>query len=419
MLARGSLALGVIALMAVSAAADPAVSTYTIDRLEEIARSVHPNLDAVGAAIEQAEGILRQAQAYPNPTLALAGGRGTPRDGGGSRSEMSFALVQPIELPGVRKWRARIEELRLERAEVERAVALSVIEATVARLAYTVLGAERRVEIVRESALVAERLHELLARRVEFGESSPLEAVRARAEWFARRRNVLDADGALDAARSALNVFCGGQLGASYGVIDRLDGTSPAELPDDLVERMKTANPVLRRAGSTVRQAEAAIESEKKAVLPRIDVVAGHETELDRTANAVGVGVTIPLWNRNRGAIDAATANRRRVTREVDLLLVDLETELSLATAEYRRARAAIELHAEGWTAATEESLRVSTFSFANGEASLLEVLDAQRADLEVQLAEADARTALHLARTEIERLIGGRLDVEVNDEVR
>ena len=68
-------------------------------------------------------------------------------------------------------------------------------------------------------------------------------------------------------------------------------------------------------------------------------------------------------------------------------------------------------------TAAARQSLDIATFSFENGEASLLEVLDAQRAYLEVRVAEVDSWAALNLARTEIERLIGGSLDTEKNDE--
>ena len=410
-------ALCAIAALPLPVAAESPGTTYTIEELTSIARSVHPTLAAVEAGIEQAQGALRQARAYPNPGFALSGGRGKPREGGGSRSESSFELVQPIELPGVRKWRARVTELGLDGAKLERAVAGSVIDAAVARLAYTVLAERRRVEVASESARVAGRLHDFLARRVELGESSPLEAVKARTEWFARRREALDAMGAFDAARSALDLFCGRRLGARYEVIDAPEPALPSELPDDLVERMRAGNPVLARAEAAVRRAAAGIESEGKATLPQIDIFAGHDTELDRTSTNVGVGLRIPLWDRNRGAVDAAAASRRRAAHEKDALSVELETELSRAATEYRRARAALKLHAEGWTAAAEESLRIATFSFESGEAPLFDVLDAQRSNLEVQLAETDAWTALRLARTEIERLIGGPIDLETSHE--
>jgi len=411
--------IGILAASWSAAAAEPRSSPYTIDELKALARSVHPTLEAVEAGIEQAAGALRQAHAYPNPSFAITGGRGRPRDGGGSRSEASLELEQPIELPGVRKWRTRLAELGARGAEVERAVAGSVVDATVARLSYGVLGERRRVDIARESAYVAGRLHELLEQRAELGESSHLEAVKARAEWFARRRDVLDAESGLEASREALDLFCGRRLGPAYDIADMLDETAAFELPPDLFERLRVANPVLLRAGVAVEEAEARIENARKEILPRIDLLARHDTELDRTGTSLGAGLAIPLWSRNRGAIEAATANRKRASSDVAVLRVDLESELVQVSTEYERALAAIRLHREGWTAAAEQSVAIATFSFENGEASLLDVLDAQRAHLEVSLAEADSWTALKIARAEIERLIGGPLDTETNDETR
>jgi len=407
--------LGMIAALWIPAAAETSTSSYTVEELKVVARHLHPTLESVEAGVGVATGALRQARAYPNPFLAVAGGSGRPRDGGESRSEASFALLQPILLPGVRKWRARVAELGVRGAEVEQVVAESLVDATVASLAYTVLRDRRRTEIARESAGIAGRLHELLARRVELGESPPLEAVKARTEWFARRRNVLDAESALAAARSALNLFCGGRLGLRYDVLDTLEQVGAVELPVNLEERLRRTNPVLLRAGVAVYEAEARIENQRKETMPRIDVFAGHDTELDRTATNLGVGLTIPLWNRNRGAVRAAIADRRRVASEANSLMLDLESDLVRATTEYARALAAIRLHREGWTAAAMQSL--ATFSFDNGEASLLDVLDAQRGYLEVSVAEADSWAELNLARAEIERLIGGSLETETNDE--
>jgi cobalt-zinc-cadmium efflux system outer membrane protein len=411
--------LGIVAVSWAPAAAQIRAPSYSIEDLQGIARAAHPTLAAAESGIEQAEGLLRRARSYPNPTLNVAGGRGRPRDGGESKAESSFQLTQPIELPGVRKWRARVAELGLHRSEVERALARSVVDAAAARLAFTVLGGRRRVEIARESADVAVRLQRLLERRVELGESPPLEAVKARAEWFARRRDLIDAEGALRAARSALNVLCGGRLEAGYEVTEPGDPEAPAELPADLLARMAADSPVLHRARIALDTAEAAAESERKGIPPRINVLAAHERELDRTGTSVGVGISLPLWNRNRGAVEAALANRSRLSAEADALLYDLEARLAQVAADYERARAAIELHRTGWTDAAAESLRIATFSYENGEASLLDVLDAQRANLEVRLAEADSWTTLRTARTEIEVLIGGPLEPEAHDETR
>lgn len=410
MCGRSLFMLGMFAGVWTPTAAETIAVSYTLEELRVVARATYPTLDSADAGVELAAGALRQARAHPNPTFTAAAGRGRPRDGGDSRSEVSFEFAQPIELPGVRRWRARVAELGVRGAEFERSVAESLVDSAVARLAYSVMEAAHRVDIAHESARVAGRLHELLARRVEVGESPPLEAVRALTEWFARRRDLLQAEGELAAARTVLNLFCGERLGAGYELVDLVDRSGAGDLPADLVDRLRARNPILLRAGVSIEEAGAGVETARQEAAPRLEIFAGHATELDRTATSVGAGLTIPLWNRNRGAIQSAAAHRRRAASDASALSLELETELGRAVAEYTRSLGLTRLHAEGWSAAAQQALDIATFSFENGEASLLDVLDAQRAYLEVRLAEANSRAALNLARTEIERLIGGPL---------
>jgi cobalt-zinc-cadmium efflux system outer membrane protein len=400
-------------------AAEERGPSYSLSELRAIARSVHPTLESAEASLEAARGLLRQARAYPNPKMAVVFGRGRPRDGGDSRSESQFVLAQPIEVSGIRKWRARLAEASLRGAEVDRILAEIQVDFAVARLAYSVILEERRTEIARESAGVAGRLHELLTRRSELGESSPLEVAKARTEWFARRRAVLDAESALDAARDALRRFCRDTLPTLYVISETLTESRAMDLPADLMGRLRSRNPLLLRAGIAAAEAQARIEVTRKERFPVIELMADHEKELDRVGTSVGVGLTIPLWNRNRGAIAAATADQMAVSADARALALELETSLVQASAAYRRALAAVRLHQEGWTAAARQSLDIAAFSFENGEASLLEVLDAQRSYLGVNLAEAESWAWLALARADIERLTAGPLALEDTDEAR
>jgi len=410
-----SLAIALVAIAPVIA--EETTTSYSLKELRAIARSAHPTLDSAEAAVHAAAGAVRQARAYPNPGLTLAVGRGRPRDSGESRSENAIDVVQPIELPGVRRWRTRSAELRLRGIELDRVLAETVVDSTVSRLVYTVLLERRRAEIARESEEVARRLQELLKHRVDLGESSPLEAVKARSEWFARRRDVVETENSLAALRFALNLFCGNRLAEGYEIAETLEGPGTIPLPVDLVDRLRARNPVLLRTQVTVEEAQARTELARKEVFPRFDVFAGHETELDRTGASIGVGLTIPLWNHHRGEIAAAAADHLRATADTRGLLLEIETALRQATAAYRGGLAAIRLHQEGWTEVARKSLSIATFSFENGESSLLEVLDAQRSYLDVRLSEAESWASLTLARTEIERLIAGPLETENTDE--
>jgi cobalt-zinc-cadmium efflux system outer membrane protein len=417
--ARWLVSLGIVVAVISPSAAGGAETVFSLEELRAFARAAHPTMESAEAAYTAATSMAAKARAYPNPEIALGVGRGRPRDGGDARSENTIDLVQPIEMPGIRRWRAHSAGLRVRSAEIDRDLAGLVVDSSVSRLAYTVVLEQRRLEVAREIATIASRFHDLLARRVELGESSPMEAIRARAEWFSRRGDVVEAESSHSVALATLNLFCGGRLPERYGVSATLEGPGPVPLPTDLVWRLHDRNPLLQRAAIAAEESKGAITAARKEVFPRLDLVAGHETELDRTAAKVGVAFTIPLWNRNRHGVAVATAEHNRTTAESRTLEIELETALGQAGAAYRRALAAIRLHEEGWTAAARESFQIATFSFENGEASLLEVLDAQRSYLGVKFKEAESWAELALARTEIEQLIAGPLISETNDEKR
>lgn len=407
-----ALALAAAAILPV--AAEPPARSYRLTELQAIARATHPTLASAEAALAAASAAAVDSRAWPNPSVTVALGRGEPRGGGGAnRSEHTVELVQPIERPGLRRWRARAAELGLRVIEAEHAATQAALDAAVSELVVSILVERRRAAIARESADVASRLHDLLARRVEVGESSRLEALAARSEWFARRREVLEASSALEGARAALDALCDDRLPEGYEVAETLEGPGAIALPGDLAERLRAGHPLLRRAGFAIDEAQARAIVARREVLPRVDALAGHETELDRTAASVGLGLTVPLWNRQRGAIAAAAAERDRAAADREGLARELEIALERASAAYGGALAELALHADGWTETARGVLDVATFSFENGEVSLLGVLDAQRSYLGVRRAEAEAWAELALARAEIERLIAGPLVTE------
>jgi outer membrane protein TolC len=61
----------------------------------------------------------------------------------------------------------------------------------------------------------------------------------------------------------------------------------------------------------------------------------------------------------------------------------------------------------------------IAEYSFVNGEASLLELLDAQRGLLAARMDEVEARARLASSTLEIERLLGGKPIQERTDEPR
>ena len=69
-----------------------------------------------------------------------------------------------------------------------------------------------------------------------------------------------------------------------------------------------------------------------------------------------------------------------------------------------------IEVLEKGLLKQAEEALRIAKFSFQQGAASLLEVLDAQRVQRQILFDYAQARFELSVALARLERAVGGML---------
>ncbi len=305
----------------------------------------------------------------------------------------------------------RSAEAAVERARYDHRTLEALLDYEVGRLWAEAVLAERSAEVGAQSEEIARRLLELVERRVEAGEAAPLEALKARTEWFARRRLSVELDQALAAARAALDVICNRSLGRDFALAGNLD--SPRTLPavETLLLRLDGSNPELQAARAVATEAEALLAAERKAALPDLELSVARESELDKEATSGGIALRLPLWNRNRAEVAVADAHLQGAHAELDARRLDLGLELEEAALAYRLAEEHLALYEGGWRDSAARAVEIAEFSYKNGESSLLELLDSQRSFLEVGLAEVEARARLTSARLRIEQLLGLSLD--------
>ena len=121
----------------------------------------------------------------------------------------------------------------------------------------------------------------------------------------------------------------------------------------------------------------------------------------------IGARVSLPLWNRNQGTIEALTAERAGATDTLAARERQARAELDTALLQDREARRAIEQYSAIRELA-RQNVDVFLESYDLGRATLADVLIEQRRYLDVEtgytalLARAyDATVALRLARGE------------------
>ena len=337
-----------------------------------------PSIAAAQAEIDVARGNQRQAGLGPNPELSVevenVAGSGAFR--GLRATEMTLAASQRLELGGKRSARVdaaraetRVAEIRAEMTRVELAqqVRHRFAEAVAARQQVRLAG--QAVERAEELARVANLL-------VETGREPPLRALRADA-------NLGEAEAEL-AAQIAEDENARRLLAALWG-----DATPPASVEEDSLIAYDAAiggRPqhvlAMQLADAELTAAQAVIERERSLRTPDLTLSGGvkRSEEADAQGFIVGASLSLPLGNRNQGAIEAAQASARAAEARRALLLVEAGRTIATARATLAAAEERVDTLETRTVPQAEEALRLADIGYRAGRFSLVELLDAAEA---------------------------------------
>ena len=387
-------------LSAGSAWADPAPSfTELLSRLDQAPATLEAD-----ALTQAAEARARQAGVRPNPTLGLEADSlfGSGPYSGTANAETTLSISQDLELWGRRA--ARVEAARADAGAAARQRDLAVVEAA-GRLALIYAeaeAAERRAELAEESlALTVADARAVLA-LVEQGREPLLRGIQSESEAAAARAARDEAQAERDAAFARLAAVA--MLAVPVTGIDAslLDQTPGAD------REATTAAPTVRVAEAGRDAAERRIAVERIRARPDVNASVGlrrYEAE-DATALTFGISMPLPLFDRNRGNIDAAQAEFRAA--EARLAAVRQEAQADRAAARARLAASASRVGAaDAGVASAEEAYRLSRIGFEAGRISQLELRVTRAGLINARTTAVDARLARVRAEIDLARQDG------------
>src|SRR3989441_5220224 len=295
------------------------------------------------------------------------------------------------------------------------------LTAEVARAYFELRGAQEQLLVARQNAENQRRRFGLTRQRLDAGRGSAFDTERPQAQLSSTLASI--------PAREA-------QVAAAQYRIGTLVGRSPTDLARELeqtgqlpplpeVTTIGTPEAVVRyrpdvAAAERFAAAQGALVGAAKAsYLPRLTIGAsvGYAApEFNSVGNretlryAVGPVITWPGLNLGRGKaeVDAAQAReeaaRGQYGRGVLAAVEDVETSLS----RYRAARLRVErLHDA--SAASERAAELARLRFSEGVTDFLQVLDAERTQLEAQDRLAQGRSDAATAYAALYKAVGGR----------
>ena len=400
LLAAGSAVVAIATAAAAPAWADPAPSYETL--LERIGQTPI-NMEA-GALLDAAEARVRQARTRPNPIVGLTAdgvlGSG-PYDGYGN-AETSLALTQDLELWGRRG--ARVDVARSEAGASALRRDLAGIDAA-GRLALVYAEAEaadRRSQLAQEALTITLADARAALLLVEEGREPLLRGIQAETEAASARASLDEAKAEREAAFARLTATA--MLPTAVTSIDAgvLDRTPSASEPSGSI------SPVVRVAEAERDTAERRIRVERINARPNVSASVGvrrYEAE-DATALTFGVSMPLPLFDRNRGNIQAAQAEFRAAEARLDGARLEEAADRSAALARLNASVSRVGATDAGVTSA-EEAYRLSRLGFEAGRISQLELRASRAALISARTAAVDARLARVRAEIDLARLQG------------
>ena len=392
----------------------PAIAADTIGwTLEAATRRVlnlAPERRGAEAEVATREAELRQAGAWPNPTVDLrADNRLGQEDGRGGTDLTQIALSQPLPLRRLARQRAAAEA-NLESARENRRYQQLLLEREAARVFHALQTAAAR--------------RQLAAERLQLVVESPNAARKAGTDRLVRYLTPLERRRLAILSEEANQAVAAAEREYQKALIDfrallalpvETQAEPAALIPPaaptsfDMLARTLDTHPALAAARKEAEAAQAgiAVAQSQRFADPALnlfrdrDYLAGER----RDVTGVGVSVQIPFWNTNSGTVAKARAEVERTQARFEVLKRDARNRLEQAHTQLLRLLEQTERLRTNLLEPAREVFALTRRGFAAGELNVLTLVDANNTYfdalaryLELQQESALAAAELRLA---------------------
>lgn len=372
-----------------------AIRRLTTESLQ--ARALALQVDAAQAAA-RAEGL------PPNGSLTYS------REDAAGVPETYLLYNQPLSLSGRRRFLRRAAESLADGEATRASLELHLLKVDL-RLAFLdVLLAQEEVKILRRERLRLEEIVEVLRKRERAGESSGYDRVRAERELSLLAAEEGGSEARLANARNMLASFLGSpQPAVSLVAVGALSLPGLPDL-DSLMARSSKRGDIQaeeRAAESATLSAEAA----RRKVLPEPVISGGWKSPVVNGQRDSGyvLSVTVPLPLFDRGRAERERAEFARQAAEARAAAIEMQVRLRVKAAweeTQARLRTAAAFR-DKVVSQTEDLVRTARAAYEGGEMGILELLDAHRSQLEIQIREVGLLAAARRSALDVERWVG------------
>jgi outer membrane protein TolC len=312
----------------------------------------------------------------------------------------------------------------LARAKAE--VARRGLAPTVTKAYYGLLVAQRKYSTAQQALDQAQRALKIGQDLERGGEVAHSDVVKSQLQLNTQQQALRESQLAMETARLDLAVLLYRDFNRNFSVVDDLE-LSPALPPRAEIQTLaERENPALRAAMETLRSARLDTAIARQAYLPTLsaDFVEGIEANAfalhssDAAAKDLGalpnlgyfvtLSLNIPIWDWGvrKSKVQQAQLKEQQSNVELSAAQRQLQRNLQASYGEAQTAREQMDLLRSAVDLASE-SLRLTLSRYQAGEATILELVDAQTTLTQSRNAYDDGILRYRLAVSNLQSLTG------------
>ena len=387
----------------VTAARLPVGANLTLAQAQWLGLSTHPRLQAARHRVAAASGEMVQAGLWPNPQLKvevedIATGRRAFSD-----SELTVSLSQRLPLNGALGLAVRAADQGKSRQKWQYHQQRWQLLADIYLAFYQCLLADARLQQLAKLGQSANNFCSKVQQAVKAGSRPRVDLLRAEVAYATAAMQRDTAQNQRNIVRKRLASLLSlphSQLPECQGEIFTATNLPPLAQLREKLQR----HPQLMEAQGQQRQLQLRKEQAMAARWPNLDLEIGgrHSYSSDENTLLFGVGIDLPVFDRNQGKIAALEAEARAVAAQQRDLSQQLDDRLFAAWNRYRISQAQAQQYRRQILPAASQAVALAEEGYRQGKLSVLAVIDARQTEVRSHLEYLTTLKEMHQAFADV-----------------
>jgi outer membrane protein TolC len=324
---------------------------------------------------------------------------------------------QALSLEGVADYRRTLAAEAVARARSE--IAARGLVVTVVQAYYGFAVGQRRYANAQRAS--SEALHFLdISQKLEHGgEVAHSDVIKAQIQSNQQQRDLQEAELEMNRRRLELAVLIFPDFNQNFNVVDDLQTPEPLPAFQEVETAAANKNPELRAALATLQETKHEVAVAWNGFLPSLSFDYFYGIDANQFATrapdgrhnlgyAASATLQLPVWNWGANRSKLKQASLRQEQAQVELSFTQRQLLAKMRTLYDEAQTARMEMESLGQSAElAADSSRLTTMRYQAGEATVLEVVDAQNTLTQARNAFNDGQARFRVALANLQTLTG------------